>query len=347
MNDTLYSLYSIIIPSFNRVDEINDLLKSINGLDFPIERFEIIIADDGSTDQTQSLVESARQKSDYTLRYYSQQNQGPGAARNLGMEHAKGDFFIFIDSDVTLPVSWLQNIDVALTIEKADAFGGPDTYLDDFPPLLKAINYSMTSFITTGGMRGKKGKKLAKFFPRSFNMGLSRELWQKIGGFGSLRHGQDIEFSNRIIRSGAQVIYVDEAPVYHKRRTNLRRFYRQVFNWGVARVNLFKLDPNMFEPLHAAPAVVTLLAMTVLALAFFSVFFRNLLIFGLIVGVLVFLFSMADALRMYRQIKPSLYLPLVMPAQIFGYGLGFIYNFIRRVIFNNDAKTGFKKNYYK
>lgn len=196
-------------------------------------------------------------------------------------------------------------------------------------------------------MRGKKGRKLAKFFPRSFNMGLSRSLWTKIGGFGNLRHGQDIEFSNRIIQSGEMVIYIDEAPVYHKRRTNLRRFYKQVFNWGVARVNLFQLDPHMFEPLHAAPAIATLTVMLVLALAPFTSTFLILFYFGIGLGFVVFLFSMLDAWRMYRSLGPCLYLPLVMPAQIFGYGLGFIYNFIRRVIFKKDAKTGFKKNYYK
>ncbi len=341
-----YSLYSVIIPSFNRADEMQDLLHSVQNLDFPRERFEIVVADDGSTDNTAEIVNSFQDAS-FTLRYVSQKNQGPGAARNLGMQEANGDFFIFIDSDVTLPSSWLTEIDRALQAEQADAFGGPDTFLPDFPPLLKAINYSMTSFITTGGMRGKKGKKLAKFYPRSFNMGLSRKLYEKIGGFGNLRHGQDIEYSNRIIRSGAQVVYVDAAPVYHKRRTNLRRFYRQVFNWGIARVNLFHIDPNMFEPLHAMPALATFLVLLVTVLAPFSSFFTTVFLAGLVLALLIFIVSMLDAVRMYKEITPALYLPLVMPAQILGYGLGFIYNFIRRSVFGKDAKVGFKKNYYK
>jgi len=342
-----YDKYSVIIPSFNRVDELTDLLNSIAQLQFPADRFEIVIADDGSTDATAELIKSWQAKDIFSLLYFSQKNQGPGAARNLGMENASGDFFIFIDSDVTLPVDWLRNIDLVVSTEQADAFGGPDTSLDSFTPLLKAINYSMTSFITTGGMRGKKGKKLARFYPRSFNMGLSRALWKKIAGFGSLRHGQDIEFSNRIICSGASVAYVHEAHVYHKRRTNIRRFYKQVFNWGVARINLYKLDDQMFEPLHAAPTVATLLTLIVILFAPLSAFFFWLFCSGLAAALLVFLYSMFDSIRMYRQFKPALFLPLVMPAQIFGYGLGFIYNFIRRVIFNKEAKTGFKKNYYK
>jgi GT2 family glycosyltransferase len=246
-----------------------------------------------------------------------------------------------------MPANWLGNIDRTITAEQADAFGGPDTYRDDFPALLKAINYSMTSFITTGGLRGKKGKKLAKFYPRSFNMGLSRELWQKIGGFGGLRHGQDIEFSHRILKSGAKVVFVSDAPVYHKRRTNLRRFYRQVFNWGVARINLYKIDSGMLEPLHAAPAIATLFVIAVIIL---SVFFKPIyyfLLMGLVAALMILIFSMFDAFRIYKSIKPALLLPFVMPAQIFGYGLGFIYNFIRRVVLNKKEKIGFRKNYYK
>ncbi|MGD9900913.1 MAG: glycosyltransferase, partial [Calditrichaceae bacterium] len=311
------------------------------------DQFEIIIADDGSTDRTREIVESFMQTAVYSLRYVSQKNQGPGAARNLAVKNAKGDFFIFIDSDVTVPTCWLKNISEAVNLQKADAFGGPDTYRDDFPALLKAIDYSMTSFITTGGLRGRKGKKLAKFYPRSFNMGISRSLWDKIGGFGSLRHGQDIEFSHRIIKSGAKVIFIEEAPVYHKRRTNLRRFYRQVFNWGVARINLYKIDASMLEPLHALPAAGTFLSALVLISAPFWMISKLLLMAGILSGLLVLLFSMVDAVRKYRSLAPAFLLPVVMPAQIYGYGMGFIYNYIRRVWLKKEEKTGFKKNYYK
>ena len=339
--------YSIIIPSFNRADELLELLNSLQKLKFPTDRFEVIISDDGSTDNTENLVKGIIAEDKFELHYISQKNQGPGAARNAGMKNARGDFFIFVDSDVTMPVDWLSKIDEEINKENADAFGGPDTYHDDFPALLKAINYSMTSFITTGGLRGKKGKKLAKFYPRSFNMGLSRKLWEKIGGFGGLRHGQDIEFSHRIITSGAKVVFVSDAPVYHKRRTNLRRFYKQVFNWGVARINLYKIDSGMLEPLHAAPAMVTLLVIGTILLALFFNPIYYLLLAGLFLGGLVMLFSMVDAYIMYKSIKPALWLPFVMPAQIFGYGLGFINNYIRRVIFNKNEKIGFRKSYYK
>jgi len=323
------------------------LLASLLKLDFPNTRLEVIIADDGSKDETESIVLGYKKKAEFQLHYYSQQNQGPGAARNMGIGKAKGDFFIFVDSDVSVPDYWLTHIDKALYERNADAFGGPDTFRDDFPPLLKAINYSMTSFITTGGLRGKKGKKLAKYYPRSFNMGLSRTLWDKIGGFGTLRHGQDIEFSNRIIRSGARVIFIDNAGVFHKRRTNLRQFYRQVFNWGVARVNLFKIDKSMLEPLHLMPAALTLLTGLTVILAMFSTLFTWIVFWGMLLSIMVLIVSMIDSILIYKQLSPAMYLPLVMPAQIIGYGMGFIYNFIRRVIFSKGEKVGFKKHYYK
>ncbi len=342
-----YQTYSVIIPSYNRADEIKELLASLNLLQFPTDRFEVIIADDGSNDETQQVVRQAQTQYPYTLSYFSQKNQGPGTARNLGISKAHGDFFIFVDSDVTVPATWLTNIDIALHKDQADAFGGPDTFRKDFPPLLKAINYSMTSFLTTGGLRGKKGKKLAKFYPRSFNMGLSRSLQKNIGGFSSLRHGQDIEFSHRILNSGAKVIFVADAPVFHKRRTNLRRFFRQVFNWGVARINLYKIDSKMLEFVHALPAIATLITLLIILTAIFCPSTRILFWAALAFGLLITILSMIDAVFKYKEIKPALYLPIVIPSQIFGYGFGFIYNFIRRVILKKGAKIGFSKNYYK
>ena len=347
MKNAYYDFYSVIVPSFNRLDELKELLPSIACLDFAQDRFELIIVDDGSTDETIRFLKKYQGEAKFNFSFYTQENQGPGAARNTGITNARGDFFIFIDSDCTVPPQWLKEIDLMLTDTRADACGGPDSFREDFSPLLKAINYSMTSFLTTGGMRGKKGKKLAKFYPRSFNMGLSRALYEKIGGFGSLRHGQDIEFSNRIIRSGAQVCFIDKAHVYHKRRTNFRRFYRQVYNWGVARINLYKIDKAMLEPLHALPAVFTLATVSVAFIALFSGFFRILLSLGAVMWLLLTLYSTFDAMRMYRQIKPGLLVPFVIPAQIFGYGLGFINNFTRRIILGKAEKVGFKKNYYK
>ena len=342
-----YQFFSIIIPSYNRSAEIVELLSSIEKLNFPIEQFEVIVSDDGSTDDTAHVVKLFQKDVSYVIKYLIQQNKGPGPARNNAMEKAKGDFFIFVDSDVSVPAHWLKEIARKLDKEKADAYGGPDSYRNDFSPFLKAVNYSMTSFLTTGGLRGRKGKKLAKFYPRSFNMGISRNLYKKIGGFINLRHGQDIEFSSRIIKSGAKIIFIEKAFVYHIRRTNFRRFFRQVFNWGVARINLYKIDRHMLEPLHFLPAIFTILIIITSLLAAFSVIFKNLFLAGIIILSLLIIYSVMDALRMYRSLKPAMIVPVVIFEQIIGYGLGFIYNFIRRIICNKEEKVGFKKHYYK
>ena len=339
---------SVIVPSYNRKEEIRDLLTSLTQQSLNTAYFQVIIVDDGSTDGTKDFVEHFKQQYDLPVTLYTQDHQGPGAARNLGMQKATGDVFVFIDSDCTASPDWLQTIKYRFDQDpQVMAFGGRDDAALDFPPLLLAINYSMTSFLTTGGMRGGKKKRLAKFYPRSFNMGLHRDLYKQIGGFGGLRHGQDIEFSNRIIKSGEKVIYIPESVVYHKRRTSLTKFFRQVFNWGVARINLYKIDNAMLEPLHFAPAVAFwfVFIFTLLALLFRPVF--SVWIVFAAIGVLALLVSAADAALKAKKFKTGLLTPIVMILQISGYGLGFTTAFVRRVIFKQGEFTGFVRRYYK
>ncbi len=336
--------YSIIVPFYNRKDEIQALLESFQFLNFPVARYELILVDDGSMDDISSLIQKYLDDKDINLIYLSQRNLGPGAARNLGMKRANGTFLIFIDSDCTVDPNWLKEIDRSLQETSADAFGGPDSYRDDFPPLLKAINYSMTSFLTTGGIRGHKNKKLGKFYPRSFNMGLNLDTYRNIGGFGQLRHGQDIEFSNRIIKTGAKVIQIDKAIVYHKRRTSIKKFFKQVFNWSAARINLFLIDKSMLEPVHVIPAVALLLTIAL----FFIVFVHpKLFIYFLFIATGLLLISALDCWIKYRSLRTALLVIIIIPIQIYAYGLGFTIAFVRRVILKHKEFIGFKKNYYR
>ena len=339
--------YSIIVPSYNRKDEIQELLESFMQLEFPQNRYEIIIADDGSSDGTDKLILQYQESSSISLKYLSQKNQGPGRARNLGMENANGDFFIFIDSDCTVERTWLKEIDAVLGRDNFDAFGGPDDCRDDFPPLLKAINYSMTSFLTTGGIRGHKKKKIGKFYPRSFNMGLSKKLYAQIGGFGTLRHGQDIEFSNRIIRSGAKVARIEKAVVFHKRRTSIKKFFKQVFNWGVARINLYKLDSAMLEPVHFFPAIALWVTILFTMSAFIHPLLSKIFVFFSSFGVLLLAASAVHAGIINRNLKTALLILIIIPTQIYGYGIGFSLSFFKRVILHQKEFTGFTRKYYK
>lgn len=343
----MISKLSVIVPCYNRLDELEELFPTLEAQTLRREAFEVLVVDDGSDDGTQEFVENYIKGAPLEMRYFRQQNKGPGAARNLGLENAAGDFYIFVDSDVITPSHWLETIYREVNAENYDAFGGPDKAHESFSPTLKAIDYAMTSFITTGGLRGRKGKKLAKFFPRSFNMGLSKATYEKIGGFGGLRHGQDIEYSNRIIKSGASVGYIHEAHVYHKRRTSIKKFFKQVFNWGVARINLYKLDSNMLEPLHALPAVATLLFVLILLSGALISAMLPVAQFMLLSMATVFWLSAMHAFFRYKNFLTPFLVPITMFIQIFAYGVGFIYAFFKRIVFGGDEFKGFSKNYYK
>ena len=340
--------FSVIVPSYNRLDELQDLLLSLEAQSFSKDAFEVVLVDDGSTDGSKEWLESRQTSMDVRLRILKQHHQGPGAARNLGMANASGQFFVFIDSDCMAPPDWLSILfDFLSSDPEIQGFGGRDDARPDFPSLLLAINYAMTSFLTTGGMRGGKKKKLAKFYPRSFNMGIHRDLYAKIDGFGALRHGQDIEFSHRMIRSGAKIVHIFDSVVYHKRRTSLFRFYRQVFNWGVARINLYKLDQGMLEPLHVAPALGFWFMVLFTALAVLIPGIRSLWTgFACVVSLALVLSGVHAAIK-WNRLTTGFLTPVVMTLQIFGYAMGFSLALFWRVVLGRGEWTGFVKRYYR
>jgi len=340
-------LFSIIVPTFNRANEVRELIGSFQNQTLPHNQFEVLLVDDGSDDDTPERVKQFMPQADFRIRLLQHQHEGPGPARNFGMAQAEGEFFLFIDSDCIADRHWLERIAQAVEQEQPQAFGGPDGVLPEFTPLQKAIDYSMTSFLTTGGMRGHSKKRLAKFYPRSFNMGIHYSIFENLGGMNNLRHGQDLEFSRRIVASGAKVIYVPDAIVYHKRRTSLRKFFRQMFNWGVARINLTKIDRAILEPLHFIPAVGTLgYLLLILLMPFHPIFcYCWLIATGIGLGLMVVIFI--SAWRRYQDLRTALLAPVVSMTQIVAYGLGFTTNYMRRIILRKGEYTGFTKKYYQ
>ena len=216
--------YSIIVPVFNRPDEVDELLESL--LSQEEKDFEVVIVEDGSKIPCKEVCDKYADRLD--LHYYYKENSGPGQSRNYGAERAKGEYLLILDSDVVLPKGYIRAVSEELEREPADAFGGPDCAHDSFTDTQKAISYSMTSFFTTGGIRGGK-KKLDKFYPRSFNMGIRRDVYQELGGFSKMRFGEDIDFSIRIFKAGKRCRLFPEAWVWHKRRTDFRKFWKQVY----------------------------------------------------------------------------------------------------------------------
>ena len=337
-------IISIITPSYNRVDELKYLYNSLQEQSVDLKLFEFIVSDDGSTDSTAETVKHWQTESNFPIKFITQENQGPGAARNHGLENSEGELILFIDSDCEAHPDWIKTIYEEYLNDSFDACGGPDGAKDDFTTLQKAIDFAMTSFITTGGMRGHSEKMMAKFFPRTHNMGIKRSVYEKVGGFGDLRHGQDIELSNRIRKSGARIKFLINAVVYHRRRTSIKQFFKQVFNWGVARINLGKIDPAMLEPIHFLPSLATLFGFSIVGTAIYLDFPLDQLF--LLIFIPLGLLSLFGAVKK-NDLRIFPYLLVVIPSQIIGYGIGFIQAFIRRFVFQQDEMVGFKKNYYK
>ena len=330
--------YSIIVPVFNRPDEVDELLESLCHQE--VKDFEVIIVEDGSKKPCKDVCDKYAGILD--LYYYFKENSGPGQSRNYGAERANGDWLIVLDSDVVLPTGYLRAVDERLEMknERIDAFGGPDASHPSFTPIQKAISYSMTSFFTTGGIRGGKGKKLDKFFPRSYNMGIRREVYQELGGFTKMRFGEDIDFSYRIVEAGYKTALIPDAWVWHKRRTDFRKFFRQVYNSGIARINLTKRHPGTLKLVHLLPTVFTLGVIGLLLLSMFCIFA---LIPILFYSAVIFLDSSLK--------NKSLWVGLLsIPAafvQLMGYGLGFIESWWKRCVLKQDEFTAFEKNFYK
>lgn len=242
--------YSFIIPVFNRPDEVDELLDSLTKQS--LKDFEVVVVEDGSSVKCDNVVKAYENR--LNIKYFLKANSGPGQTRNYGVDRAEGEYVLILDSDVVLPTNYLQAVDAELRRQPCDAFGGPDRAHSSFSLMQKAINYAMTSFFTTGGIRGGK-KKLDKFYPRSFNMGVRREVYLALEGFSKMRFGEDIDFSTRIFKGGYSCRLFPEAWVWHKRRTDLKKFFKQVHNSGIARINLTKRHPGTLKAVHLLPAV--------------------------------------------------------------------------------------------
>ena len=345
--------YSIIVPVFNRPDEVDELLESLCSQ--TLKDFEVVIVEDGSQKPCKDVCDKYAGILD--LHYYNKENSGPGQSRNYGVERAQGEYVIILDSDVVLPNGYLAAVNSQLSIVNSQfsiAFGGPDASHPSFTPVQKAISYSMTSFFTTGGIRGGKAK-LDKFYPRSFNMGIRRDVYQELGGFSKMRFGEDIDFSYRIVEAGYHPQLFPDAWVWHKRRTDFRKFFRQVYNSGIARINLEKRHPGTLKLVHLLPTVFTL---GVIGLILISAVGRVLMHYDDVhrwfwlcaapwLPILFYsLIICVDSSIQNKSIKVGF---LSIPAafvQLMGYGFGFIESWWKRCVLKQDEFTAFEKNFY-
>lgn len=329
--------FSFIIPVFNRPGEIRELLDSFVKLEGNLE-FEIVIVEDGSTDTSEAIANSFGSK--LNISYYFKENSGPGDSRNFGMQKAKGDYFIILDSDVILPSNYLLEVNTFLATNYYDCFGGPDAAHKSFSNLQKAINFAMTSFITTGGIRGGK-QQLENFQPRSFNMGLSKKAFMDSGGFGKIHPGEDPDLSLRLKKMGYKTTLIANAYVYHKRRISWSKFYNQVHKFGLVRPILNEWHPNSKSIVYWFPTLFLLgLLISILLLIFDIRLPLYIYLFYLVLAFILALISTKSIIVATQSI-------LAIIIQFLGYGYGFLKSTFALSVLRKKPKEAFPNLFFK
>ncbi len=317
-------LFSIIIPVYNRPQELDELLACVAQQSYT--NFEVLVIEDGSVDKADLVVKKYAKS--LQINYFFKENGGQGFARNYAFERAKGDFFIILDSDALIEPTYLEEVKKGIENQQLDLFGGPDKDHVSFTATQKAISFAMTSLFTTGGIRGKAKNIGGQFHPRSFNMGISRKVWEATKGFVITRMGEDIEFSIRCIALGFKSGLLPEAFIYHKRRTSFKQFYKQIHFFGRARINISRFFPKELKWVHFFPACYFIYFWNTVVLNILIPPIGNLLFMGLLVyWIAIFL----DALKQTKSIQISLLGLIAANIQLLAYGQGFIEEGIKKI----------------
>ncbi len=327
--------YSVVIPVFKRRDEVEELFNSL--LEQRFQDFEVVIVEDGSPEKCEDLVMSYADRID--IQYFYKQNSGPGLSRNYGIERAKGEYIVLFDSDCLIPANYFEEVEKFLAQNSLDCWGGPDDAHPSFSDTQKAINYTMTSFITTGGIRGKK-KQVDKFQPRSFNMGFRKVIYDKIGGFTTLHPGEDPDLSYRMMDAGFTTGLIPDAKVFHKRRIDFGKFWTQVYKFGFVRNVLMKWHPHTKKFIYAFP---TLFLFGFLGSVIFSLIFSPLFMLPLALLITIIFF---DALLNTKNIKIAFMAIVASFIQLLGYGWGFLKGYVNIHLLGKDERS-FKKFFFE
>jgi len=331
------TFFSIVVPVYNRPEEVRELLESLQKQDFSKD-FEVVIVEDGSSESSEDIVKLFQDN--LQISYYYKENSGPGDSRNFGMQKAKGNYFIILDSDCILPKQYLSEVDKELKKEFVHCFGGPDAADASFTTVQKAINYVMTSFLTTGGIRGGE-KAVGKFQPRSFNMGISKDAFERAGGFGRIHPGEDPDLTFRIWKAGFNTRLFPKAFVYHKRRIDWNKFYIQVNKFGMVRPILNKWHPGTAKPTYWFPTLFMLGLFVAIILA----------IIGLWLPLLLYAFYFSilflDALIKNKNAKVAVLAIYAALTQFTGYGIGFFKSTMLLNFNNKEAEELFPKLFFK
>ncbi|MDQ2178206.1 glycosyltransferase family 2 protein [Marinifilum sp. D714] len=330
--------FSIIVPVYNRPDEMKELLDSLAAQTY--KDFELVVVEDGSSITSEELCKSYSDQ--INISYYYKENQGPSIGRNYGLAKAQGNYYLFFDSDCILPAHYMETIHKELSENFVDCYGGPDGAMDDFSDFQKAVSYAMTSFFTTGGIRGGK-KQVHKFHPRSFNLGFSKAVYENTGGFPvtTMHPGEDMVFAIEVIKRGFETRLVSDAYVFHKRRISFKKFYKQVFGFGKTRYIISKHYPETFKVFFLFPSLFVLgtIGSLLLGLILHQVFAFPILLYTFLV--------FADALTKTKSIKISIKALAASYVQLFAYGIGFMDAVWKHKVLGKDEFGVFGKGFYE
>ncbi|WP_034257638.1 glycosyltransferase [Altibacter lentus] len=329
--------YSFIIPVYNRPDETQELLESLSKMVTGVP-FEVVIVEDGSTVSSEEI--SKAYSTTLQISYYYKENSGPGDSRNFGMEKAKGNYFIILDSDCLIPPHYLDTVDAYLSKHYVDCYGGADAAHPGFSNLQKAINYVMTSFLTTGGIRGSE-RSVQQFEPRSFNMGISRQAFEQTGGFGKIHPGEDPDLSQRIRKQGFKTTFLPNAYVYHKRRISWKKFYIQVKKFGLVRPILNTWHPKAAKVTFWLPSL--FIAFVIASLI--SALFLDWKFLIPLAGYVLLLFF--DAAIKNKSVRIGLLAVIALFVQFFGYGISFLRSSFYIRLLKRDPQKQFPNLFFK
>ena len=330
------NVFSFIIPVYNRPDEIEELLESFSKLEGD-HSYEIVIVEDGSDDTSETIAESFKDKLE--ISYYYKSNSGPGDSRNYGMQKAKGNYFIILDSDVILPSNYLTEVKQFLDNSYFDCYGGPDAAHKSFSNLQKAINFAMTSFITTGGIRGGK-QQVEDFQPRSFNMGLSKKAFLASKGFGKIHPGEDPDLSLRLHKLGFKTTFIEKAFVYHKRRVSWSKFYKQVYKFGMVRPILNQWHPSSKSLVYWFPTLFSLGLFVSIIFLIFNI------VLPIYLYILYFALAFVFAFISNKNLLIAFQSIVAIIIQFFGYGYGFLKSTFSLVILGKNPEEAFPQLFF-
>lgn len=328
--------FSVIIPVFDRPNEMEELLESLSVQ--TSKNFELLIVEDGSTIKSDFLIERFEKEID--IQYFYKANSGPGESRNYGMAKATGEYLVFFDSDCLIPNTYFEKVETFLAHTPLDCYGGPDSADDSFTNVQKAINYAMTSIFTTGGVRGKSNQ-LDKFQPRSFNMGFKKEVYDKVGGFSDIHPGEDPDLSYRIMNAGFSTGLIENAFVYHKRRIDFSKFIKQVYKFGVVRPILMKWYPEKTKIVYGFPSCFLIGS---LGLVFMGVIYHVIFLLPFLIFIFLLL---TDSLVKTKSFSISVMAVAASFIQLYSYGYGFLKSYVNIIILKKEERKVFPLFFFK